>query len=116
MKRLIPLAAVALALGACSTPPPTGGPARPGPNIVTNVHPYKAGSGVVQAVLPVPGTSGTAGSAAAGTAAAAGSSGDMQRLEIKMQDGSIQYVDVASRDFPKGTRVTLTPDRYIKKS
>jgi hypothetical protein len=99
--------AAAAALGACATPPPTGGAPQPNPKIVTNVHPYKAGNGVVQAVYPAP----TAAAPAAGSTA-----GPMQRLEIKMSDGSIQYVDTSSREFTKGTRVTLSEDRFIKKS
>src|SRR5688572_23475180 len=100
-----PLSLIALAtLSACSAPPQTGGPAQPRPNIVTNVHPYTAGTGVVQAVMPVP------------VAAAAGSSAEpMQRLEIKMDRGGIQYVDTSSREFTKGTRVQLTEDRLIRK-
>jgi len=100
MTRITPIALVALAaaLGACGTPPQSAQP-----NIVTNVHPYKAGNGVVQAVMPVP-VLPNAGTSAAG----------LQRLEIKMDNGTIQYVDTASRDFPKGTRVTLSEDRLIR--
>lgn len=108
MTRLAPFAVVAAAvaiLGACSTPPQTGGPAVPNPTIVTNVHPYKAGNGVVQSVSAVP------------VMAGAGSSAEpLQRLEIRMDDGSIQYVDTSSREFTRGTRVTLTEDRLIKRS
>lgn len=108
MKRFIPLA-VALAaagtLAACSAPPQTGGPASTTPNIVTNVHPYTPGSGVVQAVNPAPASSASAG----------GSAEPMQRLEIRMDNGTIQYVDTTSREFTKGTRVMLTPDHYIKR-
>ena len=112
MTRLTPLAVVALAavgaLGACSAPPQTGGPARPATNIVTNVHPYTPGNGVVVSVTPAPALSASAG---------AGSSAEpMQRLEIKMDNGTIQYVDTTSRDFPKGTRVSLSQDRFIKRS
>jgi hypothetical protein len=110
MAKLIPLTVIAAAaLAACSTPPQTGGPAAP--NIVTNVHPYKAGSGVVQAVFPAP-------AFAAPVTAGAGSSPasqPLQRLEIKMDNGSIQYVDTPSREITKGTRVTLTEDRLIRK-
>ena len=107
MKRLVPLAVAALALGACSTPPQTGGPARP-PNVVTNVHPYTAGNGTIQSVTPAP---------AVNVSASAGSSSEpLQRLEIKMDSGSIQYVDTPSRDFKKGMRVNLSPDRYIKRA
>jgi hypothetical protein len=107
MTRLIPLAAVALALGACSTPPQQGGPGQPR-NIVTNVHPYTPGTGVIQAVYPTPGTS--------SSAAAGGTAEPLQRLEIKMDNGKVQYVDTSSREFTKGQRVMLTQDRYIKKA
>jgi hypothetical protein len=106
MTRLIPLAVVALALGACSTPPSTGGPARPTQNIVTNVHPYTPGNGVVVSVTPAPAVSASAGSSAE----------PLQRLEIKMDNGAVQYVDTTSREFTKGSRVTLTQDRFIKRS
>jgi hypothetical protein len=100
MARLaVPLSLVALAaLSACSTPPQTGGPAQSSPNIVTNVHPYYAGNGTVQSVMPTP-----------------GGSSDMQRLEVKMDDGRIQYVDTSARDFTKGSRIQLSQDRTIKR-
>ena len=103
MTRLIPLAAVVLVLGACGTPPQTP-PAR---NIVTNVHPYMPGTGVIQAVYATPG--------AASTAAAGSTAQPLQRLEIKMDNGKIQYVDTTSRDFTRGSRVQLTEDRLIKR-
>lgn len=107
MKRVFPLALAALALGACSTPPQTGGPSAK-PNIVTNVHPYTAGNGTIQSVTPAPAVS---------ASASAGSSAEpLQRLEIKMDNGSIQYVDTPSRDFKKGMRVNLSPDRFIKQA
>ena len=98
MARLaIPLSLAALAvLTACSTPPQTGGPSQP--NVVTNVHPYYAGNGTVQAVMPAP-----------------GNSSGMQRLEVKMDDGRIQYVDTSARDFTKGSRIQLSQDRLITK-
>jgi hypothetical protein len=100
-----PLSLIALAtLSACTAPPQTGGPAQTAPNIVTHVHPYWAGTGVVQAVMPTP------------VAAGAGASAEpMQRLEIKMDNGRIQYVDTSSREFTKGTRVQLTEDKLIRK-
>lgn len=114
MKRLVPLAVAALALGACSTPPQTGGPAAK-PNIVTNVHPYTAGNGTIQSVTPAP--AGNVSASAGSSSASAGSSSEpLQRLEIKMDNGKMQYVDTPSRDFTKGMRVTLTPDRYIKRA
>jgi len=105
VKLALPLSIAAVAaLGACSTPPQAGAPSQPMPNIVTHVHPYAAGSGVVQQVMPAP------------TMAGAGSSSEpLQRLEIRMDNGTIQYVDTPSREFTRGTRITLTEDRLIRR-
>ena len=108
MVKLVPLTVIAAAvatLGACSTPPPASGQSQAMPKIVTNVHPYTPGSGVVQSVLPTPVMPG----------AATGSSAALQRLEIRMDNGSIQYVDTPSREITKGTRVTLTEDKLIRR-
>jgi uncharacterized protein YwbE len=34
-------------------------------------------------------------------------------MAVKMDDGTVQYVDTDSRDFPVGTRVRLTEDKMI---
>ncbi|HSA71194.1 MAG TPA: hypothetical protein VLF65_16490 [Burkholderiales bacterium] len=95
----------AAALGACSTrtPPQQSGASQPTPKVVSNVHPYTAGQGTVTAIMPAP------------TSAAAGGTAPMQRLEIKMDNGTVQYVDTASNEFTKGTRVVLTQDKLIRK-
>ena len=104
MTRVTPFAIAAVAaLAACSTPPQTGGPSKAA-NIVTNVQPYHAGNGVVQNVFPSP------------ASAAAGSSAQpVQRLEIKMDNGKVQYVDTTSSEFTKGTRVSLSEDKIIRR-
>ena len=98
---LFALAAIAL-LGACNTTPQSSTP------IATIVHPLRAGTGVVQAVMPAP-------VMVAGATASAGSSEPMQRLEIKMSDGKMQYVDVRSNEIAKGDRVQLGADGIIRK-
>ena len=104
MAKLSPFAVAAVALlGACSTTPPQ--PITP--NIATIVHPMRAGTGVVQAVMPAP--------IMAGATASAGSSEPMQRLEIKMNDGRVQYVDTKSGEIAKGDRVQLSEDGLIRK-
>jgi hypothetical protein len=105
MAKLIPLALVAAVatLVACSTPPRAGAPGQP--QIVTNVLPYTPGSGVVQSVSPTPVMPG----------AGAGASQPLQRLEVKMDNGSTQYVDTASREIAKGSRITLTEDKQIRR-
>ena len=92
-------AAAIATLAACSmTPPQTN---RPEP--ITNAQPYTPGSGVVTAVFPTPAAPGAASAQAT------------QRLEIKMDNGKVQYVDTTSNEFPQGTRVTLTEDRVISR-
>jgi hypothetical protein len=105
MAKLTPFAVAAVALlGACSTTPPQ--PITP--NIATIVHPMRPGTGVVQAVMPAP-------MMVAGATASAGSSEPMQRLEIKMSDGRVQYVDTKSGELARGDRVQLSEDGIIRK-
>ena len=100
MTKLTPFALAAIALlGACNTAPP-----KPTP-IATIVHPLQAGTGVVQAVMPAP----------VMVSAGAGSSQPLQRLEIKMSDGKVQYVDTPSREIAKGDRIQLGADGIIRK-
>ena len=104
MAKLTPFALAAIAvLGACSSTPQSTAP-----NIATIVHPLRAGTGVVQAVMPAP-------VMVAGATASAGSSEPMQRLEIKMSDGKMQYVDTPSREIAKGDRIQLGADGIIRK-
>ena len=96
MTKFTPFALAAIALlGACSTTPPQSN----APTIVTNVNALRAGTGVVQAVMPAP---------------AMAASEPMRRLEIKMNDGRIQYVDTRS-EIAKGDRVQLSADGIIRK-
>jgi hypothetical protein len=102
MAKLTPFALAAIALlGACSTTPPQSST----PNIVTNVHPLRPGTGVVQSVIPAPVMAGAGSS----------SSEPLRRLEIKMNDGRMQYVDTPSSEIAKGDRVQLTDDGIIRK-
>jgi hypothetical protein len=78
------------------------------PNIVSQQMPYKAGTGVVQSWAAAP-------SPAAGASGRVDPGSGMLRMAIKMDDGTVQYVDTDSRDFPVGTRVELTPDRVIRR-
>ena len=122
--------AAALVLTACGSSPrsPEAAP-RAGPT--TQTLPYQAGNGVVQSitVAPRPASAGATGapvtttrgepvtSAGTTTGAAAGTTaapGTMHRLAIRMDDGRIQYVDMAGPDIPAaGSRVQLTSDYRI---
>ena len=138
MKSLaLPLSVTALALAACSEP--TVRPAmstadmNTAPVISQNL-PYTTGYGRVETVVfrdgPVSSvTGGTATGASghpAGTSATdrpnppvgqpSTSAGRNVRLGIKMDDGTMQYVETDSDQYPKGTRVLLTADHQIKKA
>lgn len=108
MAKLTPFALAAIALlGACATPPQSSAP-----RIVTNVNELRPGTGVVQAVMPAP----MFPAAAAGAGATSATSSEpMQRLEIKMSDGKMQYIDTKSTGIAKGDRVQLSADGIIRK-
>jgi outer membrane lipoprotein SlyB len=79
------------------------------PDITAREMPYEAGTGVVQSWTAVP-------SPAAGASGRVDPTGSgLLRLGIRMDDGSVQYVDTESRDFPIGTRVELTPGKEIRR-
>lgn len=96
----------AAVLAACASNERPTASSEPSREIVTRDMGYTPGTGVVQSATAVPGT------AVAGGSAAAAPSDDV-RLAIKMDNGRVQYVDTASRDFAPGTRVRLTEDRVI---
>ena len=117
MTRLaLPLSILAAAtLAACGSNP------APAPSTISSAAPivpqpvaYRPGTGVVQNVLPAPAP---VSSVSGGTATGASSpSGRPVRLAIRMDaGGDVQYVDTDSDQFPKGTRVELTPDHLIRK-
>ena len=64
----------------------------------------RAGTGRVESITGVPTSSG-AGSTAPGS---------MRRLGIKMDDGTVQYVDTDVPNISIGERVSLTSDGYIR--
>ena len=100
MAKLTPFALAAIALlGACAAPQPST------PKIVTNVTDLRPGTGVVQAVMPQP----------VMASATAPSSEPMQRLEVKMSDGKVQYIDTKSVGIMKGDRVELGADGIMRK-
>ena len=121
--------AAALVLSACGSDPNTMESRSAQPRAAGAQTPtvaYTPGSGVVQAVTPAPrmaSAGATAGAPVTTTrsepgssagAGAAGAAGPYQRLAIRMDDGRIQYVDMAGPEVPPvGTRVQLTPDHQI---
>jgi hypothetical protein len=137
MKRFaVPLSILAFAaLGACSsntpqnTRPVAAHEAPIVPQVASNFRP---GFGTVDSVTVTPspmgsssgGTATGASGHPAGTAATdralprvgqpSSSAGRLNRLTIRMDDGSTQYVDTDSNEFPKGRRVELTSDRMIR--
>lgn len=134
-KLAISLSAVALALAACAeTPttvaPPIGANAAP---IANQELPYAPGYGRVETVLlrdgPISasrgGTATGASSHPAGTSATdrpeppvgqpSSSAGRMVRLGIRMDNGTLQYIDTDSDQFREGTPVLLRSDHVIEK-
>jgi outer membrane lipoprotein SlyB len=101
------LAAAALAGCANNEVKSTSGLDRPVEPVARQMA-YKAGSGVVQSWAAAP-------SPAAGASGRVDPSAGTLRMAIRMDDGTVQYVDTDSRDFPVGTRVMLTPEQVIQR-
>ena len=100
MAKLTPFALAAVALlGACAAPQSNS------PKIITNVTDLRPGTGVVQAVMPQP----------VMASPSASSSEPMQRLEVKMSDGKVQYIDTKSAGIMKGDRVQVGADGIMRK-
>jgi hypothetical protein len=66
--------------------------------------PLRYGMGRIEQLMPAP-----------AVAAAGGSSpGAMQRVGIRMDDGSFQYVDTTAPNLRVGDRVEITREGYIR--
>jgi len=126
MRSLLPLSiAAAFGLSACGSDPNMMGSreraaAAPAAAQAATL-PYRAGSGVVQSVMAAPRAASAGGTTPVTTtrgepvsSAGAAAASTFQRLAIRMDDGRVQYVDMAGPDIPAvGTRVQLTPDYQI---
>ena len=114
---LIPLSVAAVAvLAACGGRQPAPIVVVPPQTPVVTVPQASAAAPVVQSVALKPGfgrieTLGQAPTASAGGTAPSA----MQRLGIRMDDGSMQYVDTPSTGLAIGDRIELTRDGYIRR-
>jgi hypothetical protein len=81
-------------------------PATPGAVVVAPAaaQPLRAGTGRIESILDIP------------PSAAAGSSvpGANKRVGIRMDDGSVQYVDTAATGLAIGDRVAITSDGNMR--
>ena len=111
MKKLaIPLSILAAAtLGACTTYE-VAGPATPFSSAPIAGQPvaYHTGMGTVTHIAPSPSYAAVAGGSTQTTPSR------LNRLTIRMDNGSTQYVDTEGREFTTGMRVELLPDRTIR--
>ena len=132
-KIYLPLSLVSLAvLGACATSDPVT-PA-PAPVVVTTPAPVVATPPPPATVVVPPAAATTAPVVVAATpvlragegrieaisalppsAAAGGSSRKVQRIGLRMDDGSFQYVDTAAEGLFMGQRVEITTDGQIRR-
>jgi hypothetical protein len=109
------LAALAL-LAACGSRQPAPVVVVPPAPVVTTA-PAVTAPVVVQAAALRPGFGRIESMAVVSTAASAGGTAptSMQRLNIRMDDGSMQVVDTASPGLAIGDRVELTREGYIRR-
>jgi hypothetical protein len=106
-----PIAVLAAVFAGCSSPGPGSSESA---SIKPAEQPYRAGTGVVQAVTPAPGPIAAGPRTGSDKVPDAKESG-LQRLRIRMDDGRMLYVDTPSRDFQAGTRVQLSDANEIRK-
>ena len=87
-----------------TAPPAATAPAATAP-VAAPAAALRAGFGRIESMTPVT------------TAASAGSTAptSMQRLGIRMEDGTLQVVDTSSPDLAIGDRVELTREGYIRR-
>lgn len=73
-------------------------------SVVVPTPAIRAGSGLIESITPLP------------TSAATGSGAikPQRRIGIKMDDGTVPYVDTAAEGLSIGQRVDLTADGRIK--
>lgn len=86
-----------------SSPAPAVAQATPGAAVARSVPAIRPGMGRIESIAP-------ASASAGGTAPS-----EMQRLNIRMDDGSMQVIDTPSPGFAIGDRVELTREGYIRR-
>lgn len=84
-----------------ATPPPAVVVQQAAPQVIP-APALRAGFGRIETIAP-----------ATPTAAAGGQT--MRRFGIRMDDGSLQFVDTTATGYFVGDRVELTPDGYIRR-
>ena len=104
--------------GAVVVPPSSPAPSASAPTVIVPqstspapivvapapAQPLRAGTGRIESILDIP------PSAAAGS----GVPGANKRVGIRMDDGSLQYVDTAATGLSIGDRVAITSDGYMR--
>jgi hypothetical protein len=107
-----PLAILAILFAGCTS----RGPDTPSSASIRPMeHPYSAGTGVVQAVMPAPGPIAAGPNTSARNPAVSSPESGLQRLRIRMDDGRVVYVDTPGGDFAPGTRVQLSDANEIRR-
>jgi len=118
MKIYVPLSLSAIALlGACaSSDPVTPAPApvivttpapvvtAPPPVVVASPATVRAGWGRIESISALP-----------PSAVAGGTAKPLRRVGLRMDDGTVQYVDTAAEGIALGDRVELTGDLQLRR-
>jgi hypothetical protein len=74
------------------------------PAVVAAPSAIRAGHGQIESITPLPESAATGGTVR-----------QVKRLGIKMQDGTLQFVDTPAEGLSIGERVELTGDGYLRR-
>ena len=74
------------------------------PAVVAAPSAIRAGHGQIESITPLPESAATGGTVR-----------QVKRLGIKMNDGSVQFVDTPAEGLTVGERVELTSDGYLRR-
>jgi hypothetical protein len=114
---ILPLSVAAVALlAACGSRQPTPIVVVPQSTPVVTVPQGASAAPIVQSIALKPGLGRIETIGQAPTASAGGTAqSPMQRLGIRMDDGTMQYVDTPSTGLSMGDRIELTREGYIRR-
>jgi hypothetical protein len=96
---------------------PQGAVVAPGAAPTVVVPTLRAGYARIESITPIAGTdtgSGSGSGASSGSGTSGASAGPLRRVGLKMEDGTVQFVDTRAPNLVLGDRVQITADSQMR--